>query len=333
MAVSGGDPNTGPDVTAKTLRIPAVDAARGVALVAMAVYHFTWDLGFFGFIELQAGIDPAWRLFAKVIAAAFLLLVGVSLVLATRHGLRPGPFLRRLGMVTLAALGITLATWFATPDSFIFFGILHCIAVSTVLALPLLRAPLWWLGLVAILIAGAPRVLASTSFEGPAWWWLGLGLRPPLTNDFVPLLPWFAAVIGGIILARVAIARGWDVSLARWTPGRAGRLLSLGGRHSLLVYLVHQPVFFGLLWLAAAAGVPKAQPSPAAFVGACTANCVATTADAGFCRSTCACVADRLAAERLMDKVVRGALTPAQEEKVRAAAQLCRAEQQPDAKP
>src|SRR6476661_893854 len=117
-------------------RLPIVDAARGVAIAAMFVFHFTWDLGFFNFIDLQAGVDPAWRAFAKAIAGSFLALVGIGLVLASRGGLRLGPYGRRLAMVSAAAAGITAATWLATPDEFIFFGILHCIAVSSVLALP-----------------------------------------------------------------------------------------------------------------------------------------------------------------------------------------------------
>jgi uncharacterized membrane protein len=100
-------------------RIPAVDVARGVALLAMFVYHFTWDLGFFGFIPLQAGVDPAWRLFAKLIAGSFLVLVGVSLVLATRGGIKPRPFLIRLAMVSAAALAVTVATLYTTPQSFV----------------------------------------------------------------------------------------------------------------------------------------------------------------------------------------------------------------------
>src|SRR5688572_15752760 len=123
-------------------RLPAIDAARGVAIVAMVVYHFAWDLGFFGFISADVGGDLGWRIFARSIAGSFLALVGVSLVLATRNGLNRGRFLRRLGVIAAAAAAITLVTRIVFPETYIFFGILHAIAVSSVLGLAFVRAPI-----------------------------------------------------------------------------------------------------------------------------------------------------------------------------------------------
>jgi uncharacterized membrane protein len=327
--VTTGPASPGPPAGVLPPRVPAVDVARGLALVAMAVYHFTWDLGFYGFIGLQAGIDPAWRVFAKVIAGSFLLLVGVSLVLSSRNGLRRGAFLRRLGAVGIAAAGVTAVTAYTTPHSFIFFGILHCIAISSVLALPLLRAPLWWLALVAVLIAAAPAVLAGPAFDQPALWWLGLAPKPPPTNDYVPILPWFAAVIAGIVLARLAVERGWDAALARWSPGPLGTVLAAGGRHSLLVYLVHQPLFFGILGTAAWLGVPTRTPAtasaPAEFVESCTATCFRAGSEEGFCRSTCGCVSRRLG-DALVSRTLGGRLAAEDETRIRDAVQFCRAE-------
>jgi len=307
-------------------RIPAVDVARGVALLAMFVYHFTWDLGFFGLIELQAGIDPAWRLFAKLIAGSFLFLVGVSLVLATRDGLAPRPFLRRLAMISAAALAVTVGTYYVTPQSFVFFGILHSIAVSSVLALPLLRAPLWWLAMMAVLVAAAPAALTSPTFDSPGLWWLGLTPKPPLTNDYVPLFPWFAAVLAGICAARLAIRGGLDRVLARWEPGRIGRVLGFAGRHSLAVYLIHQPVFFALLSAAVALGVPKAgETDPArSFARYCTQSCTAMGTDAGFCRRVCTCVGERLDDPAMAARAATGGLTPVDEQRIRDLANGCR---------
>lgn len=307
-------------------RIPAVDVARGVALLAMFVYHFTWDLGFFGLIELQAGVDPAWRLFAKAIAGSFLFLVGVSLVLSTRSGIAPRPFLRRLAMISAAALAVTAATFYATPNSFVFFGILHSIAVSSVLALPLLRAPPWWLAMMAALVAAAPAVLTSPSFDSPALWWLGLTPKPPLTNDYVPIFPWFATVLAGICAARLAIGAGFDRLLARWQPGRIAGVIGWAGRHSLAVYLLHQPVFFALLSLAVTLGVPKvADEDPArSFARHCTQSCSAMGTDAGFCRRVCTCVGERLDDPAMAARAAKGGLTPADEQRIRDLADGCR---------
>ena len=69
-------------------RIEAVDAARGAALLAMAIYHFSWDLSFFQLIATPVATDPAWKWFARAIAGSFLFLVGVSLVLGHRERIR-----------------------------------------------------------------------------------------------------------------------------------------------------------------------------------------------------------------------------------------------------
>ena len=89
--------------TRRLPRIPLIDQARGVALIAMAIYHFTWDLGFFGYIEPETAATGGWRIFARVIAGSFLFLVGFSLVLGHQQGFRPRPFFIRLGKIALAA--------------------------------------------------------------------------------------------------------------------------------------------------------------------------------------------------------------------------------------
>ena len=80
---------------ASPARITAIDAARGVALIAMAIYHFTWDLQFFGYLEPGTATTGGWKLFARCIASSFLFLVGVGLVLAHGHGIRWPGFGRR----------------------------------------------------------------------------------------------------------------------------------------------------------------------------------------------------------------------------------------------
>src|SRR4051812_6361479 len=129
-------------------RIEAVDAARGAALLAMAVYHFSWDLSFFQLIDTPVGTDPAWKWFARAIAGSFLFLVGVSLVLGHGERIRWRAFIRRVAMIAAAAAAVTVVTYFAFPGSYIFFGILHCIALSSGLGMPFLRLP-WRRGMAS----------------------------------------------------------------------------------------------------------------------------------------------------------------------------------------
>lgn len=289
-----------PGSTMAQPRLPIVDVARGVAIVAMFVYHFTWDLGFFGFIELQASVDPGWRWFAKGIASSFLVLVGVGLVLADRGGMNWRAYARRLALVTAAAATISLATWYATPDEFIFFGILHCIALSSVLALPFRRASAWLTAIVAAVVVALPNLAHFPALASPALLWLGLGDTVPRTNDYEPIFPWFGLVLAGVALARFGLAAGWDQRLASIrASGPVGRTLAFAGRHSLPLYLLHQPLFFGALSLLASATPPRPAVQPADFQTECRTSCRATGAAEALCVSACGCVEGKIrAAER-----------------------------------
>src|SRR5215213_1558706 len=284
-------------------RWQAIDAARGAAVAAMVAYHLSWDLSFLHLIAANVVGHPLWQAFARIIAGSFLTLAGVGLALAHGRAFRPRAFLRRLALVAGAAAGVTLATWLAFPDSYIFFGILHCIALSSVLALPFLRAPLWFVGAAVLLCVAAPLLPTGSSFDHPALAFLGLG-RPPVTNDYVPLFPWFGLVLAGLALARAAgpwaVRAGWP----EWRPkGVLGQALAWSGRRSLPIYLAHQPVLLGALFLAAQIVEPDraAGPAPVADAAPFLANCRTSCREAGkadaVCRAACVCVVERLVSE------------------------------------
>lgn len=231
-------------------RIPLVDVLRGVALAAMAVYHFAWDLSFFSLADFGVTENPLWIAFARSIAGSFLALVGVGLYLAHGDGVRWPGFRRRVAVIAFWALAISVASYLADPDGVILFGILHCIAVSSVIGLLFLRAPLALVIAAAIACLAAPAFLTSPAFNGLGWVWLGLGSEVRPSNDYNPLLPWFGMVLSGIAIARIVPRDKW--------PGRqphdiVTRMLALIGRHSLLFYLLHQPVLLGTLWAVAKA--------------------------------------------------------------------------------
>lgn len=305
-------------------RLPLLDALRGAALLAMIFYHFSWDLRFFGYIATDVATELGWRIFARSIASTFLALVGVGLVLSTRRGFHAGRFLRRLGIVAAAAAAVTIATYFAMPDAYIFFGILHAIAVSSVLALPFVWAPIPLVIAAAIFSLLAPTLFSGPVFDAPALLWLGLATYLPRTNDYVPIFPWFGVVLAGVLAARVA-PRLW----ARMPPLKfnvpAPRLLVLGGRYSLVVYLTHQLILLSVVWLAAQIVPPSLLAFEPAYVEGCTASCVGAEAGADVCRRTCACLADRSQAEGLWRDLMRQTLSVEQERRYFALADACRA--------
>lgn len=227
-----------------TLRIGAIDGLRGVALCLMIVYHFSFDLNWFRYIQTDFDHDPFWLGFRGVIVSAFMLLVGVSLLLARRAGVTPRHFWRRIALIAFCAILVSAASYVTFPQTFVTFGILHCIAIASVLAWPATRFPLAALAAgAAIVVVG--NIVALPLFDTPWLQWLGLMTHKPATEDYVPLLPWLGVVMIGIAL-------GYGLSLRQFRPLRplsrvAPRWLRWLGRHSLLVYMVHQPLLIGLL--------------------------------------------------------------------------------------
>ena len=276
-------------------RIEAIDIARALALVAMAIFHFTWDLENFGYLTPGLTEHGGWRLFARCIASSFLFLVGVSLVLANRNGIRWPAFWKRFAMIVVAAAAITLVTLYVTPDAFIFFGILHEIALASLLGLAFLRVPALLSLLIAAAIVAAPYYLRSPFFDPPQWWWLGLSTIDPHSNDYVPVFPWFAPVLAGIACTRLARRYGLLDALAGWDPGRWARPLTFAGRHSLAFYLLHQPILFGSVWLYSQILPAPVIPPEARFTEACEQQCT-NSRDRDFCTRYCSCMLDRLEA-------------------------------------
>jgi uncharacterized membrane protein len=227
-------------------RLLLIDALRGIAIAMMVAFHFCFDLSYFGLADFNFYEDSFWLNARTLILSSFLFLVGVSLVLATRSGLILTRYLRRLGYLLAAALLVSVATWWMFAERFVFFGVLHFIALASVLGLLFVRAG--WLNLVL----GVALILAANRYQSP-WFdepgrrWIGLMTHKPPTEDYVPLLPWFGVVLLGIFAgpAMRRLAR-------RWQPRSAASpldWLAFAGRHSLLIYLLHQPMLMGALVL------------------------------------------------------------------------------------
>ena len=156
-------------------RQAVIDLARAAALAAMAGYHALWDLGFLQLTPENYALAPAGRVAAHLIAGSFLVLVGIGLVLMNGRSLQVRPTLRRFARIALAAAAITAATWVAFPGSYIFFGVLHCIALSSLLGLPFLRLPVWLVALCAALVLAAPHLVHAPVLDAPGLQFLGLG--------------------------------------------------------------------------------------------------------------------------------------------------------------
>lgn len=306
-------------------RIAAIDAIRGVAILAMVVYHTAFDLSARDLIAVDVTRAPAWVAFARLDAGTFLMLVGWSLVLATRNGLKPKPYLRRLGWVAGAALLVTAATWWIEPNVFVFFGILHQIALASVLALPFLWLPTGVVALTAAAVIALPFFYSSPLFDWPPLWWVGLSATTPATVDYVPVFPWFGVVLAGLVLGRLFVAHSLDTPFARWRPGdRFGRAIVQVGRWSLAIYLIHQPILYGFFWAASPFLTPNETVVRHRLMGQCIAECQTRGPDAATCNTFCGCLLTNLSGPDLKALQAPSAMTAAQRAHWQAIVDACR---------
>ncbi|WP_343079487.1 heparan-alpha-glucosaminide N-acetyltransferase [Ostreiculturibacter nitratireducens] len=234
-------------------RIPALDLARSAALVGMIVYHAVYDLTLFGFLAPGTAHQTIWLLFARLVAGSFLFVAGMSLHLAHGQGIQWNKFFRRIVILIVAAAAITVATYYLQRPSYVFFGILHSIAAASVIGLAFLRLPPLFTIAVAAFALVAPQFMRSEAFDAPYLLWLGLSSERPSSMDFEPIFPWLGPFLLGLACSKLFLKAGiWD-ALRRGTRdwGRGLGILVWPGRHSLGIYLIHQPVLFGVLYAAA----------------------------------------------------------------------------------
>ncbi|MEO5669056.1 MAG: heparan-alpha-glucosaminide N-acetyltransferase [Ramlibacter sp.] len=233
-------------------RHDAIDALRGAAIVWMTAFHLCFDLNHFGWLKQNFYTDPFWTWQRTAIVSLFLFCAGLGQAAAVAQGQSWPRFWKRWAQVAGCALLVTAGSCWMYPRSFIYFGVLHGIALMLIAV----RATaswgnwLWLAGALAI----AVRPLAFWAhtqwpqlefLNAPALNWIGFIGRKPVTEDYVPLLPWLGVMWWGMAAGQRLMARrpAW---LVRPLPAAASPLSWLG-RWSLSWYMLHQPVMIGAL--------------------------------------------------------------------------------------
>ena len=232
----------------KTERIHWVDSLRGLAILLMIVFHFAFDLDYLEIymMDLYGGI---WLLIGNFVRFSFLSLVGVSLYLSYKKRMPYKAYLNhqfwRAIKLFLIALGVTLITFLIFPEDYIRFGVLHLISVAILIGALLIRHP------IVVFVSIFPILLLGGALGGmrlQTSLFLPLGIAPYgfSTIDYFPIFPWLAIVFFGIVIAYVLDKLSLLINPKKFPRIR---ILEKMGQRSLIIYLAHQPILFGGLWL------------------------------------------------------------------------------------
>lgn len=236
-------------------RFGSIDVLRGIAIVWMTVFHFCFDLTHFGFLRQDFYNDPFWTWQRTAIVSLFLFCAGLGQAVAVDQQQDSRRFWKRWAQVAGCALLVTAGSYVVFPRSFIYFGVLHGIALMLVIVRFTSGWGRWlWLAGAVAFAAKFAALQAHAAWphaevlNGRAWNWLGLVSRKPLTEDYVPLIPWLGAMWWGMAAGQWLLGHKRGL-LARRMP-RASAPLAWLGRWSLSWYMLHQPALFGILLLA-----------------------------------------------------------------------------------
>jgi len=220
---------------------------RGVAIAMMFIFHFSFDLNNVGVVQIDFLGDPFWSNFRRFIVSSFLFIAGISLYLSTRSGVNKNHFLKRLGLLFFYSCLVSLGSWYMFPDTFIYFGILHFIFVASILGLLFTR--FYWLNLIlGIGFIAADYFFSFAAFDHIGLQWIGFVTELPYTEDFVPIFPWFGFVLLGMFVGRRLFGSKNTAAFLQWQANDpVSSILALGGRYSIHIYILHQPIFIGAL--------------------------------------------------------------------------------------
>lgn len=219
----------------KRNRYEIIDIYRGVAVLLMIIFHFTYDLALFKYVPLtfKKHQDPFWWFLPRIIVFLFMVSMGMSMHLVHFPTIKWKVFSKRVGKLAFFAIIISVSTYYMFPKRWIYFGTLHSIAVCSFLVLPLLRLKyfnlIFGLGLfVHVIVTG----------KSVPWW-----ILPHPAMDYIPPFPWIGAAALGVFMVKMDWHK-WQVPNHILLRG-----IQYLGKHSLVIYLVHQPLLYGSVFL------------------------------------------------------------------------------------
>jgi len=232
----------------KKIRLIGIDIFRGWAILLMIIFHFSYDLQHFNIIDFHIQSNLFFQWFRFLIVTMFLLIVGISLKLAHLHGINWRAIKKRTLILGSASIIVTVGSYIEFPNTWIYFGILHFVLVASLVSLPLLNHPY---------IALSLAISTFTAFHLDILNMHGLfnllvtplNLPSDATEDVVRFIPWITFVLIGVALTTLNFHKPiFDNSFFN-RPSKIHNTFAFIGKHSLVIYLIHQPILFGVFLL------------------------------------------------------------------------------------
>lgn len=226
-------------------RVWELDAFRGICVLGMVVVHFVYDL-----VELYGIVDwkyPEWFSFVKDWGGIlFILISGICATLGKRS-VRRGVIVFLCGMICTAVTYGMYRFELAWKGIIIYFGVLHCLGICMILWWGFKRLPTWALAVMGIVMAAVGLHIQQMYFD-VTMWWMPLGFTSPsfASSDYFPLLPNLGFFLLGAVMGRT-VYRKQETLLPKVDEKKGVlRFLCGCGKHSLWIYLLHQPILAGL---------------------------------------------------------------------------------------
>lgn len=223
-----------------------VDFLRGIAIIMMIMFHFLWDLNHFYNFDIYAS-KGFWNIFQITTASLFLFLVGISITISnTNKNAGPIKYLKRGLKIFSFGLIITVVTKLIFPDSFVVFGILHLIGVSIIISY--IFRKFTYLNLlfgISFVVVGALLKNYAVNFD---WlFFLGLYSNRFYSLDYFPIFPWFGVILIGMFFGNILYSTNKrNFKLKNSSENRAVKFVCFLGKKSLIIYLLHQIVLYGM---------------------------------------------------------------------------------------
>lgn len=221
----------------KSKRVWEIDFVRGLMLIAMIILHALYDIeNFFG---KNINYSNSAIIFIKSVPAVFILVSGISINFSRNSFKR--------GLIVMAgAMAVTLVSYLFSPDYLIVFGILHFFGTCMLISPLLKKIPTAGLVILSIAIGLTVFILPYIKVDNNYLFMFGIYNENFASGDYFPLFPWSCFFVFGIALGRILYKEKKSVFSFRIKDNPVNFI----GRHSLLVYLIHQPVLMGVLAVA-----------------------------------------------------------------------------------